>query len=167
MAIDFCFKLPGEVEFSYLNNGTEHVVTCDIGDDDATAMSYHTFTNLSPLPWGIPAEMELAFCIGEYDPEYDSTHQFWDGEDTRRRLETRRQRVIVLDIICRSVDHLIEQAHPASVMMQTCAPDLPAKALLKYSQILDLFAASGYNVEEMEERGGYKAWLMTRIARSH
>lgn len=153
---------PGDaVNIDYFTNGHEHNAIANIGENDHDLCSYSSLVYLAPLP-GSGINVELGFCIVEYDAEADFEYVYSNGRDTKRKIEDVDDRRMCAAIIGSSVGLLLDNVSPSYVFMQTCSPDLPAKAMRKYEIVLEVFTQKGYSVEEQDPYHGRLSWWMER-----
>lgn len=160
MAFQFAFTLPGPIPVSWFNGKSDAVLTVDIGDDGDKRSTYSLWVSLSPMPGGIPGEMQFAFWIAAYDWDTAKFYKYWDARDTKGFL-IQEHREVVLFLVCQGLGQLCRTRKPRSIFIQTYDADLPPKALIKYERILEAASAAGYVVAQLEPYHGHLAWLGT------
>lgn len=107
---------------------------------------------------------ELVFFVSKSDPVTDDMYQYWDGSTTKHFINDQQERRRIMSAVLGCVDALIDRQQPSSVFMSVNEPNLPDKALVKYTAINGLFAAKGYHIDEQPPHNGRSAWVIRRHA---
>jgi hypothetical protein len=151
-------------DFQYSTNSLEHVVTCQVGYDNVTDITYSILVTLSPPAGAYQGEFEIAFCVVEYDHDEECEYTVWDGGETRKKIEMREHRDMITNAICNATQILIEEGCPQIVSMMTYTPHLPHKALQKMHAVASVFAKAGFTVGQSDPYHGRHIWMMERAS---
>lgn len=153
--------LAEQVDFVHvLRRGASHLVLETIGcDDEVEDATYVLMVTLDPAAGG---DLELAFNVYKSVPgELDDV--YWDGAQTQPFLRG-ADRTDVLLALLNIVKNLVRVVNPPRMFMCTMEPDLPEKALVKYSSIRRVCEEEGYAVTAQEPFQGRLMWIMEKPA---
>lgn len=145
------------VQYDVHTKGERSLVVIPVGYDDYDDWSYSLFVSLEPQAGG---EIELSFCLVQYDGETDSEHPYWDAADVRRFINSHDRRII-LACLLRAVHFLLESLKPQKVFVATIG-SVENGAERKYVAIARVFELCGYAVHCADSYHGQRAWWMER-----
>jgi hypothetical protein len=157
MPIKLLFSRNDDVRPEMFVSKTDGVITVDLGDNSRTGLSYSLWCSLHPRT-AVPGAMEFAFWIADYDPETRHMDKIWHGSDTTH-LIVGQDRALVLALVKAALSELVRRLEPNNVFIQTMAPHLPDKALLKYYQLGETLTELGYDFRRLPPYHGYEAWV--------
>lgn len=107
-----------------------------IGRDPELGITYTLAMDFTVVPMGIPANLELAFYIIEFDELDDIEDNIFDALRARLIIQDNMTRHLCLEVYKTMLHILLKEERPSSVYMQTMVPNLPEKALGKYRTLL-------------------------------
>jgi hypothetical protein len=146
--------------YEVARRGSSHLVTINVGYDDAEERSYSAMVALDRMAGG---EWELTFCLSEYDAETDGIHDFFRERDVAGFI-AKNDRTLILVHVIRAIHDLLHSVQPDRVYMCTFEADLPEPAMLKYDSIEEMFRVCHYAVHRQPDHHGQRIWWMERRA---
>jgi hypothetical protein len=144
---------------SVIQDGSTYSVAELVGYDDARDISYSALVALTPVPGG--GDMELIYCLVEYDGETRSEHTYWSGKDVARFI-SREDRAQILVIVGDATKRLLAAARPERIFRVTVDANAPEAAMHKHSFIASVIESCGYRIGSTDIRHGRVAWWMER-----
>lgn len=110
--------------------------------------------SLSRAPGNI---IEYSFCILCIH-QNGVVHDFWDSKVVANMISS-ADRQLIRAVLLDATASLVQGTNFPEVTMHTFALDLPAKALVKYRLIAQIFTNEGYNVRQTVRHGQYIWWF--------
>jgi hypothetical protein len=139
--------------------GNAYQIVVNVGCDHALGRTYSIAVGLEPLPGGV---LEYYFYIVDLEEKTDHYRTCYSGLESTTILP-KVQRGAILRAVLHATKLLLGQVNPATVNWCTYDRNLPEKALVKYSQVVRVFEASGYKVEAGEPHNGQYFWSAERL----
>ena len=134
--------------------GNSYQVIINVGRDVALKRTFSVAVGLEPLPTG---ELEYFFYIVNMEEENDQSTYHMGGLETKSFIPA-IARPAILRAILQATKDLLVQVNPNAVSWTTYDQNLPDKGLVKFRQVIKVFEAAGYRVEEGEPYHGRHHW---------
>jgi hypothetical protein len=157
-----CTLLEDEDHFRVHKEGDETgrsaVARTVIGYDDVPEVIYYASVMIDVLPGG--NDMELRFCIDEYDGQTNTFFAWWRGNETT--FIGKEHRKLVLSAIVNLASHLVSTMRPEVVLMVANDASV-TKAGRKHFLIAKMCERLGYKIKTFDAYNGQRVWRMVRM----
>ena len=153
-----CTIDPDVDQITMVHRGNSHLLILPIGYDDSEDKSYSFLIVLDPMPGG---DLDLSFCLVEYDGQTDSEYTYWSGRDVAKFIN-RDDRARILERLLSAIRLLLNEIQPLKVHMCTLDAHPPEKAQRKNFLIARVFELCGYEVRTADPYYGQQVWWMER-----
>jgi len=142
-----------DTKFGLQDESAKRTIQLPIGFDPAEDRIYPLIVKLDILPG---AGDELLFWIKSETGD-GMVEEFRDGRHTRFLSALNRK--IILNTLLEAIKTLLFHCNPKSVILITGQFRLPAKALVKFLKIIEIFENSGYYIDQLDLSLGVSSWL--------
>jgi hypothetical protein len=139
--------------------GNAYQIVVNVGCDPVLGHTYSIALGLEPQPGGA---LEYYFYIVDLEEKTDDYRACHTGLESINILP-KVQRGAILRAILHATKLLLGQVNPATINWCTYDRNLPEKALVKYSLIVQVFESAGYRVSAGEPHHGQYFWSAERL----
>lgn len=144
------------LHYDVFRQGEEYSVLIRVGKDVENKLNYFLNVGLSPTGGG----SELYFNIIEVNSLTGEEVVYWCGSETKSIIDEECRGIIIL-ILLKIVDAIINSAKPEYVYLIPREPALPEKAMIKYMRIVHVFHTRSYTVRKTDPHRGRRMWTMS------